>query len=270
MYADPLGPPMFETLHRWVVSLLDLGDGPDAVSAAQALCREARTTEEMMLSDRLLADACERIDDLDGARVPRERLVQLTRRLFDLERTTERRVELLEELDLLGELARRQGDHWTVLECHGNHGRLAELRELIAVHGRSEGLLAEYSYSLRRAGGAARDMGSLEEARSLFVERLATARLVAAVSPGEPRRVALVVAALADLGAVLTTMGDLHAGGLIAEERQLRQWLSTQRGWPGSLSEADAGLPGADTEEHLFTAGTLLTAVQGAAVDQHP
>lgn len=261
--AADAGPPVFESLRRWALGLRDLGDLASACSATRALCREAGTHAEAVEASRLLAEICEQAGDLDGARAARAHLVDLARRALAAQTTTERRLDLLEELDRLADVARRQEDHWTVLESHGPHGRLAELRELAAVHGLVPSLLTEQCYSLRRAGTAAWDMGSLEEARSLFEERLTMARLVAAGQPDDPRLVTLVAAALADLGAVLARLGDPRAASLLGEELALRGWLDEHH--PSGAAGGGAGhrgKTGADTDQHKLVATTLLAQLE--------
>ncbi len=259
---------MFPSLHQWTLNLRDLGDLPSACSAADSLCREARTDAEAVRANQLLAELSERAGDLPSARLARERLVDLARWAVEADPTTAGRIELLSALDDLGELARRQDDHWTVLECHGNHGRMAQLRELTAANGLHPSLLTEQCYSLRRAGCAARDLGSVEEARSLFEERLTVARLVLSGSPGTPKLVALVAAALADLGTLLARLGDPRAAHLLGEELGLRNWLQSLR--PDDvearqqLARAHLAVAqtGADTEEHRAVAADLLSRME--------
>jgi len=267
-------PKMFSALWQWANNLYDLGDLPSALSAAESLCREARTTEEQTQAYRLAADLHERRGDLDAARPYREALVEVARRAAAADADTTRRLDLLAALDDLGELARRQEDHWTVLECHGNHGRMAVLRELTEQHGLRVSLLTEQCYSLRRAGTAARELRSYEEARSLLDERLTVARLTCAGNPGDPHLVALVAAALTDLGALLAHLGDRRAPALLSEEVCLRQWLRQGRPaeadavtWGsgsgsgsgrGSVGVGWAPRAGVDTAEHLGAATALL------------
>jgi len=269
VHRDDLYPlKMFHALHQWAVSLRDLGDLPSARSAAEALCREARTADEYSQAYRLLADLCQSSGDLVAARPLREHLVELARRAVSADPTTQRRLELLAVLDELGDLARQQGDHWTVLECHGNHGRMAVLRELTESHGLQVSLLTEQCYSLRRVGAAARDLGSFEEARSLLDERLTVARLTFAGNPGDRQLVALVATALADLGSLLARLGDPRAAALLSEELCLRDWLqATQPHDVNARQElANCHLAmstvGVDTAQHMRIATTLLTQME--------
>lgn len=277
MRDDGPTPKMFAALWQWANNLYDLGDLPSALSAAEALCREARTTDEETQAYRLAADLYERYGDLAAARPYREALVEFARHALVVDPDPARRLDLLAALDDLGELARRQEDHWTVLECHGNHGRMALLRELTQQHGLRVSLLTEQCYSLRRAGTAARELRSYEEARNLLDERLTVARLTCAGNPGDPHLVGLVAAALADLGSLLARLGDRRASGLLSEELCLRQWLQHRRptdtaaaswssSWSSSASassgyasSADPGSGmGIDTAEHVGAATALL------------
>lgn len=269
MPVDNVAPPkMFHALHEWAVSLRDLGELPSACSAAESLCREARTVEEYTQAYRLLADLRQGSGDLAAARPLREHLVELARHSAAEDPSTQHRLDLLAALDELGDLARQQSDHWTVLECHGNHGRMAVLRELTELHGMHVSLLTEQCYSLRRAGTAARDLGSYEEARNLLDERLTVARLTFAGNPGDRQLVALVAAALADLGSLLARLGDARAPALLQEELCLRNWL--QATLPDDVDArqelANCHLAmtsvGVDTAQHTRIATTLLTEME--------
>ncbi len=269
MHVDNVSPPkMFHALLQWAENLRSLGDLPSARSAAEALCREARSAEEYRQAYRLLADLHQSSGDLVGARPYREQLVDLARRAVAHDPSTSHRLDLLAALDELGDLARQQGDHWTVLECHGNHGRMGVLRELTAVHGLEVRLLTEQCYSLRRAGTAARDLGSFEEARSLLDERLTVARLTFAGNPGDRQLVALVAAALADLGSLLVRLGDPRAASLLSEELCLRNWLQAAQPYDVDARQelANAHLAmttvGADTAMHMKIATSLLTQME--------
>jgi len=269
MYVDQSAPPtMFEALHRWVLSLRELGERASAISAAQSLCREAGSADELTRAYRLLAELQLQDGDLAGARRVREALVELARSAVEADPSTVRWFELLAALDQLGDLARQQGDHWGVLDCYGNRGRMPILRELVGQHGDRAALLTEQCYSLRRAGTAARELGALDEARSMFDERLTVARLTFAGNPGEPQLLALVAAALADLGPLLARLGDPRAAALLSEELSLRQWLQQSR--PGDvqarqeLATCHLALTsvGPDTAEHRRIATTLLTQIE--------
>jgi tetratricopeptide (TPR) repeat protein len=269
MHVDHGAPPrMFVALHRWALSLRDLGELASAVSAAESLCREAGSRDELTVAYRLLAELNERSGDLAAARGVREVLVDLARSGLAADPTTERRFLLLAALDELGDLARQQSDHWGVLACYGNQGRMPILRDLTGRHGDRAALLTEQCFSLRRAGTAARELGALDEARALFEERLTVARLTFAGNPAETQLLALVAAALADLGPLLARLGDPRAAALLSEELSLRQWLQQLR--PDDvrarqeLATCHLALTsvGPDTGQHLRIATTLLSQIE--------
>lgn len=269
MHVDSAtAPKMFHALLQWAVNLRNLGDLPSACSAAEALCREAQTAAELRQSHRLLAELREATGDLTGALQVREFLADLARRVASVEPTDSHQVDLLTALDELGDLARRLGDHWTVVECHGNHGRAGVLRDLARRYGDQVSLQTELCYSLRRAGNAAREIGSYEEARNLLEERLTIARLTCAADPVDHRLVALVAAALADLGALLLTLREPRAEVLLREELGLRTWLESVR--PGDararqeLATCHMAMTavGVDTGQHKAMAAALLSQIE--------
>jgi tetratricopeptide (TPR) repeat protein len=265
---DQAPPKMFAALHQWALSLRDLGEVSSAISAARSLCREAGSVEQSILAHRLLAELHLQDGDPTAVTQVRERLVELTRRAADLDPSTDRMFDLLTALDDLGDLARQQGDHWTVLECYGNRGRMAILRHLVQCHGLRPSLLTEQCYSLRRAGAAASQLGSHDEARSLLTERLTVARLTFAGDPSDRRLIPLVAAALSDLGSLLARRGDPQAGALLAEELCLREWLQSTR--PDDVRArqdlANCHLAitatGPDTGQHLMIATRLLSQIE--------
>ena len=259
---------MFHALFQWALHLRDLGEVSSARSAAEAVCREASTHDEYVLSGRLLAGLCVAEGDLAAARQVHQRLVGLFHRAALAEPTTERRFDLLTGLDDLGEVARKQDDHWAVMDCYGHQGRMAVLRDLVEVHGLRASLLTEQCYSLRRAGTAARAVGAFDLARTLFEERLTAARLTFAGSPTDRRLVELVAAALGDLGQLLARLGDPGASALLSEELCLREWLrSTQPddvrapAGPGQLPPVDDGHRSGH-REHLRVATTILAEIE--------
>ena len=269
MQVDDQAPPqMFPALHQWAVRLRDLGEVASARSAAEAVCREASSHDQYVLAGRLLAGLCVAEGDLAAARQVHQSLVDLFRRAVAADPTTERRFDLLTGLDELGEVARKQDDHWAVLDCHGHQGRMAVLRDLVDVHGLRATLLTEQCYSLRRAGTAARAVGAFDLARSLFEERLTAARLTFAGSPTDRRLIELVAAALGDLGQLLARLGDPHASALLSEELCLREWLrSTQPDDVRARQDlANCHLSmtatGPDTGGHLRVATTILAEIE--------
>jgi tetratricopeptide (TPR) repeat protein len=259
---------MFSDLHRWVLRLRDLGEVAGAQSAAEALCREARTPWEHEQAYDLLADLYVLGGDLAGARRVREGVVYAARTALAADPTSERKLALLSALDQLGDVARRQGDHRGVLECYGNAGRMSVLRDLARAHGDRAELLTEQCYSLRRAGTAARELGALEEARDLLEERVTVARLTFACDPADRRLLALVASAVGDLGSLLARLGDGRAGVLLREGLYLHEWLQTTE--PDDVvarqelakSHLAMTTMGADTAEHVRVATTLLTQIE--------
>lgn len=262
-------PPMFDALHEWARHLRDLGEVASARSAAEAVCREARSQQEKVLAGRLLAGLCVQDGDVPAAKQVLVSLVGLARRAAEADPTTERRFDLLTALDDLGELARRTDDHWTVIECYGPQGRMAVLRQLVEVHGLRASLLTEQCFSLRRAGTAARAVGAMDLARSLFEERLTAARLTFAGNPADRRLVELVAAALGDLGQLLGRLGDPRASSLLSEELCLREYLRSTS--PDDVRArqdlahchlAISTTVGPDTGEHLRVATTILSEIE--------
>jgi tetratricopeptide (TPR) repeat protein len=269
VHVDDQAPPkVFAALHQWAVGLRDLGEVSSALSAAHALCREAVSHDQYTQAYRLLAELHAQAGDRAAAMQVRERLVELARVAAEAEPSTDRMFDLLTALDDLGDLARQQGDHWIVLECYGNHGRMAILRHLVELHGLRPSLLTEQCYSLRRAGAAARELGAHEEARSLLEERLTVARLTFAGDPSDRRLIPLVAAALNDLGSLHARRGDPRAGALLSEELCLRQWLQTSQpddvGARQDLANCHLTITttGPDTGQHLLIATTLLSQME--------
>jgi hypothetical protein len=262
-------PQMFHPLYEWARHLRDLGEVSSARSAAEAVCREARSHDEKVLAGRLLAGLCVQDGDVATAKQVLTTLVGLARRAADADLRTERAFDLLTALDELGELARRTDDHWTVIECYGPQGRMAVLRRLVEVHGLRAGLLTEQCFSLRRAGTAARAVGALDLARTCFEDRLTAARLTFAGNPADPRLAELVAAALGDLGQLLARLGDPRAASLLSEELCLREFLRS--GSPDDVRArqdlanchlAISTTIGPDTGEHLRVATTLLAEIE--------
>lgn len=269
MHVDNFSAPrMFHALFQWAVNLREVGDLPSACSAAEALCREAQSADELRQAYRLLAGLRRASGDLPGARPALEFLVDLARRMASVDPVLNNQLDLLAALDELGDLARQQGDDWTVLECHGNHGRAAILRELERHYPGQANLLTELCYSLRRAGNAARALGSHEEARNLLEERLTVARVNCAANPGDDRLVSMVAAALADLGGLLAALRVPRAESLLREELGLRTWLESVR--PGDakarqdLATCHVAMTtvGVDTAEHKAMATHLLAQIE--------
>lgn len=263
-------PQMFHALYEWARHLRDLGEVSSARSAAEAVCREARSDEQKVLAGRMLAGLCVQDGDLAAAGQVLRMLVDLARRAADADPTTERRFELLTALDELGELARRSDDHWTVVECYGPQGRMAVLRDLVELHGLRASLLTEQCFSLRRAGTAARAVGALDLARTLFEERLTAARLTFAGSPGDRRLAELVASALGDLGQLLGRLGDPRAGALLSEELCLREYLRStspddvraRQDLANCHLAISSTTIGPDTGEHLRVATTILAEIE--------
>jgi hypothetical protein len=246
-------PQMFHALYEWARHLRDLGEVASARSAAEAVCREARSSDEKVLAGRMLAGLCVQDGDLVAAG-------QVLRTLVDL----------LTALDELGELARRTDDHWTVVECYGPQGRMAVLGQLVEVHGLRASLLTEQCFSLRRAGTAARAVGALDLARTLFEERLTAARLTFAGSPGDRRLAELVASALGDLGQLLGRLGDPRTGALLSEELCLREYLRStspedvraRQDLANCHLAISSTTIGPDTGEHLRVATTILAEIE--------
>lgn len=269
MNSGPDGSPtMFGALRQWALILRDLGDGAGAQSAAESLCRQAGTHAEQVEACRLLAETAQATGDVDATRAALTQLVALARTAVTADPSSTGAFELLAALDQLGDLARRQGDHWGVLEAHGDLGRMGVLRELAAVHGEVPSLLTEQCYSLRRAGNAARELGAHIQAQALLDERLTVARKTAAAAPTDRRLVGLVAAALHDLGSLMASIGDARAGAFLREELGIRQWL--QAGRPNDpettqeLARTHLAMMavGPDTAEHARIATTLLTQIE--------
>jgi tetratricopeptide (TPR) repeat protein len=265
---DAARPSMYTNLYHWVQILRDLGDLDSAQSAAEALCREATSHLERSQACQSLADIATARGDVGSARRVLEQLVALGRAAVTADPTTSRKLELIATLDQLGDLSRKQGDSWGVLECYGDHGRMAVLRELTSIHGDRASLLTEQCFSLRRAGNAALQLGLIDEARRLLEERLTVARLVSASDPSDRRLIGLVAAALRDLGSLLASFGDPRAGALLSEDLQIRQWL--QAGQPHDIaarqelarSHLAMTSVGPDTAGHRQIATTLLTQIE--------
>lgn len=265
---DNGSPTMFGALHQWALILRDLGDLTSAQSAAESLCRQGGTHAEQVEAGRLLAELAQATGDVASTRAALEHLVALARSAAATDPSSARRFELLAALDHLGDLARRQGDHWGVVEAHGDLGRMGVLRELVAAHGEAPSLLTEQCYSLRRAGNAARQMGAHNQAQALLDERLTVARKTCAGAPTDRRLVGLVAAALHDLGSLMASLGDQRAATLLQEELLIRQWL--QAGRPHDpearqeLARTHVAMMsvGPDTAEHARIATTLLTQIE--------